>query len=95
MDDTHSTRKCPHDLYFDDYCEPCEALEHFEAGRMLLKCPKCMRKEFIPRFFNDPEEAARLEVVCPGCDIGDFSEHAYFDINGSHITRDLTKELEG
>ena len=24
MFDTVSTRKCPHDLFFDDYCEQCD-----------------------------------------------------------------------
>jgi hypothetical protein len=31
MCDIHSTRRCPHGLLFDDYCEECEFAEEQEA----------------------------------------------------------------
>jgi len=33
-------------------------------------------------------EAIRIEVTCPDCDTGDFSEMMQFDEDGRHITRD-------
>lgn len=37
MDDTQSTRKCPHDLHYDDYCECCDTVEKLEVATERVK----------------------------------------------------------
>lgn len=58
------------------------------VGRLLLRCPKCRREMMVDREPTDYPEAVRVEVTCPECNAGDFSETMHFDAAGKHITRD-------
>lgn len=58
------------------------------VGRLLLRCPKCLKEMYVDREPTDYPEAVRIEVTCPDCNAGDFAEVMQFDADGRHIIRD-------
>lgn len=56
--------------------------------QILLRCPCCDKETEVPRVSTDYPDAVLVEVICPGCDVGDFGEVMQYDANGKHITRD-------
>ena len=59
-----------------------------ERKRIRINCPKCKRTELVKRESCDYPDAVRIDIVCPRCWDGDFSEDFYYDKKGNHITRD-------
>jgi hypothetical protein len=55
---------------------------------ILLRCPQCKKEMTVARCTMDYPEAVRVQVACDECCRGDFSEIAYYDADGEHITRD-------
>lgn len=62
-------------------------------NQILLKCTKCKRQKMTERLDVDYPEAVMVQIICPECDTGDFSEVFYYDKNGKHIIRDPNIEL--
>lgn len=55
---------------------------------VVLRCPNCSRESVAERDALDPEEAAVVEIICPGCDRGDFNVPTFWAADGSEILWD-------
>lgn len=55
---------------------------------IILRCTVCKREQNTERLDVDYPEAVMVQIVCPDCDIGNFSEVFYYDAEGKHIIRD-------
>lgn len=55
------------------------------ADEIEIECPKCKRRDTIPRELDDPKLAVRVHIQCPKCNGGDFDTPHYFDARGCEV----------
>ena len=63
-----------------------------QMEKIKCRCPKCQREIDVPKWPSDPQEAFRVEIICPKCDEGDRDEPMYFDKDNIHIVRDYASQ---
>lgn len=52
---------------------------------VMLRCPKCGRKQKSAMEPDDPPGTATVVIQCPKCNAGDFDTPSYEDANGNEI----------
>jgi hypothetical protein len=52
-----------------------------------LECKKCKKKKRVESDPTDPKGTARVLMLCPDCNPGDFDVLYYFDAAGKEITQ--------
>ena len=63
----------------------------FERGAALvpitirIECPKCEKSQECVADETDPEGTAKVVVMCPECNAGDFDTPTYFDASGKEL----------
>jgi len=53
--------------------------------KVMLRCPKCGRKQQTTAELDDPPAAETIIIQCPKCNAGDFDSPKYVDADGKEI----------
>lgn len=56
-----------------------------------LQCPKCKRERWYDKATDGaiPSRVARIVVICPTCDDGDFHSETWLDAHGNEVSQDV------
>ena len=54
-------------------------------GVVILRCPRCGKRNVTKQEKSDPPRTAEIHIICNECDNSDFSECTYFDAKGQQL----------